>query len=102
MFCTVLMAEVVGEVEASLFLSFMMGLEECLSLLQVGLLGMSDSQEQLGEQGGSYLQHQISHHNITTSSSEISYPAFSPARLRAVSLSEVVSAVPSMLSSLKG
>ena len=57
MFCTVLMAEVVGEVEASLFLSFMMGLEECLSLLQVGLLGMSDSHEQLGEQGGSYLQH---------------------------------------------
>ena len=61
MFWTVLMAEVVGEVEASLFLSFMMGLEECLSLLQLGLLGMSDSHEQLGEQGGSYLQHHVSY-----------------------------------------
>lgn len=59
MFCTVLMAEVVGEVDASLFLSLMivLGLEECLSLLQVGLLGISESQEQFGEQGGSYLHH---------------------------------------------
>ena len=40
MFCTVLMAEVVGEVEASLS----WGLEECRSLEQLGLLGMSDSQ----------------------------------------------------------
>ena len=102
MFWTVLMAEVVGEVEASLFLSLMMvlGLEECLSLVQLGLLVMSDSQEQLGEQGVSYLEHDT--HTVTSHTSRISYPAFSPARLRAVSLSEVVSAAPSMLSSLKG
>ena len=50
---TVLMAEVVGDVEASLSRS-VLGLEECLSLEQVGLLGISDwSHEQFGEQGGS-------------------------------------------------
>ena len=61
------MAEVVGEVDASLSLEHSLGLsdwrsltlfsglEECLSLVQLGLLGMSDSQEQFGEQGASYL-----------------------------------------------
>jgi len=54
---TVLMAEVVGDVEASLSRSVLdkwLGLEECLSLEQLGLLGMSEcSHEQFGEQGGS-------------------------------------------------
>ena len=50
--CTVLMAEVVGDVDASRSFDEL-GLEECLSLEQVGLLGMSDSQEQFGEQGSS-------------------------------------------------
>ena len=51
--CTVLIADVVGEVEASR--SFELGLEECLSLEQDGLLGkvLSDSKEQFGEQGSS-------------------------------------------------
>ena len=51
--CTVLIADVVGDVEASR--SFELGLEECLSLEQDGLLGkvLSDSKEQFGEQGSS-------------------------------------------------
>ena len=117
---TVLIAEVVGEVLASLSLSpalsllisfsprWSPGLELCLSLLQLewdlGLeLGRpSDSHEQLGEHGASYLvkkifQSKLFHHKIF----HHSHPILDWAKLRAVSLSVVVSATPS-LSSLNG